>query len=151
MHYDPQARIGHTQVVCLAKPRNTPDRLHGVAVAERDRRGRLRVGRRRRGTRRRLFRRGASGDEHGKAQESVVKRRVAPRAARRPYRNQLLPFIDSSRRHQELPAPCVSVVQRSNSMLSQVSVCPSGQCTSTAGRASESPNPTTIRGSLAEA
>ena len=43
MHYDHRARIGPTQVVCLAKPRNTPDRLHGVAVAERDRRGNLRI------------------------------------------------------------------------------------------------------------
>lgn len=43
MHYDHQARIGPTQVLCLAKPRNTPDRLHGVAVAERDRRGNLRI------------------------------------------------------------------------------------------------------------
>ena len=43
MHYDQQVRIGPTQVVCLAKPRNTPDRLHGVVVAERDRRGNLRI------------------------------------------------------------------------------------------------------------
>ena len=28
---------------CLAKPHNTSDRLHGVAVAERDRRGNLRI------------------------------------------------------------------------------------------------------------
>ena len=43
MHYDHQARIGPTQVVCLARPHNTPNRLHGVAVAERDRRGNLRI------------------------------------------------------------------------------------------------------------
>ena len=34
MHYDHQARIGATQVVCLARPHNTPNRLHGVAVAD---------------------------------------------------------------------------------------------------------------------
>ena len=34
MPHDHQARIGATQVVCLAKPHNTPNRLHGVAVAD---------------------------------------------------------------------------------------------------------------------
>ena len=43
MHHDHQARIGATQVVCLVKPHNTPNRLRGVAVAERDRRGNLRI------------------------------------------------------------------------------------------------------------
>lgn len=43
MHHDHRARIGSTQVVCLAKPIRTPDRVQGVAVVERDRKGNLRV------------------------------------------------------------------------------------------------------------
>ncbi|MDE0168013.1 MAG: hypothetical protein OXS29_00635 [bacterium] len=43
MHHDHPARIGATQVVCLAKPRNTPRRVQGVAVVERDRRRNLQV------------------------------------------------------------------------------------------------------------
>ena len=41
MHHNHRARIGTTRVVCLARPHNTSNRLHGVAVAERDRRGNL--------------------------------------------------------------------------------------------------------------
>ena len=36
-------RIGVIQVVCLAKPVDTPGRVQGVAVVERDRRGNLGV------------------------------------------------------------------------------------------------------------
>jgi len=43
MHYDHRARIGPTQVVCLARPHIASDGLYGVAVAERDRRGNLQI------------------------------------------------------------------------------------------------------------
>ena len=43
MHYDHRGRIAATEVVCLSRPRNTSDGLRGVAVAERDRRGNLRI------------------------------------------------------------------------------------------------------------
>ena len=43
MHHDHQARIGSTQIVCLAKPRHTPTSLQGIAVVERQRRGNLRI------------------------------------------------------------------------------------------------------------
>ena len=100
-----------------------------------------RLGRGRRVSRYRLFGRGASGDQRGKPQ----RRGESPRGG------QPTQSWSASRRHQKLPAPCMSVVHRSISTSSQVSVRPSGHCTSTTGRASDSPRPTITRGSLAEA
>lgn len=42
-HHDLRAKIGPTQVLCLARPRKTPDGLQGLAAVERCRRGSLQL------------------------------------------------------------------------------------------------------------
>ena len=115
-----------------------PAGRHGARGGRRsDRRFRRRL----RIPRRRVVRRGASDK----------KRREPQHRGRPPRRSRTLRPGRPPPPHQELPVPCSSVVHRSISTSSQVSVRPSGQRTSTAGRASDSPRPTITRGSFADA
>ena len=143
----------------FADPAQVRQRVSAIGRRHRDRRTGRVLRRRRRVTGRRLVRYGAPCDERGEPQH-----RRPPTHRHRPTRRRWTthrhrpthgdpPFRlgRPARRHQELPVPCSSVFHLSISTSSQISIRPSGQCTSTAGRASDSPRPTITRGSLAEA